>query len=97
MTEPKSYEEMTQEEKLAHFDAMVVEYKGRGYSGDELRNALVIGVRHFTLPNNHQLSKEFMRRAAAACGDEVDGRGVWASCQGEVWLSSVLALAEGEG
>lgn len=89
-------------ETLAQFDRAVTGYKARPYVGAGnglagLRNSLVIAVRHFTHPGDYALACEFMRRAAVACGDTVDARGVWAPCAGEVWLKEALETEQVPG
>lgn len=85
-------------EVLAQFDNVVAEYKGRSAENiPALRNSLAIAVRHFTHPGDYALACEFMRRAAIACGDSVDARGVWAPCIGELWLEEALAMPQVSG
>lgn len=80
-------------ELLERFDVVVSEYKTRA-QGDvrRLRNDLAIAVRHFTHPSDYALGREFMRRAAFACGDELQADGSWAECKGEIWLADALAV-----
>jgi hypothetical protein len=92
----KHYRDMNNEERLAAFDAMLAEEKRRcGENTSNLRASLVIGVRHFIHPFAYDSGREFMRRAAAACGAALDSDGVWAPCRGELWLREVLAQPEG--
>jgi len=95
MTEPgkeKHYRDMSSEERLAVFDALVAEEKRRhGDNTSHLRAALVIGVRHCVHPFAYELGRELMRRAAAACGDTTDAEGVWVPCWGELWLKRALS------
>lgn len=82
-------------ELLAHFYRVVSEYVARA-AGDlrRLRNDLALAVRHFTHPSDYRLGREFMRRAAAACGDVVELDGTWAPCRGELWLADALACPD---
>jgi hypothetical protein len=92
MAERKEYRDMNREERLQDFDATVEEEKRRhGGNVSALRAALVIGVRHYTHPFAYELGKEFMIRAAAACGDALEPDGTWGPCRGELWLEDVLA------
>lgn len=90
--EIKQYKDMSDQERLAVFDDLVAEEKRRhGENTSTLRASLVIGVRHCVHPFAYNLGREFMRRAAAACGDVVGADGVWAPCQYELWLREALA------
>jgi hypothetical protein len=91
---PKPYRAMNDVEKMQFFRAELEVMVKRFKRGTAAESNVLICVRHFVHPMAYHLAQQMMREAALAIGAQVDARGVWKPCHGEVWLVQALAAPQ---